>query len=301
MRILFLALLGVVMSWTSVVQAQNTFMITSVLPYRIICEKQSDGKELIKVQLCVRKEPAVLDAIKKNLKKSGDFQGKSVVLQPKSIDDFATLAAEFAATGTVYGIKAQMIFDNRSNNELTSYLIKSPETCCGGGCQEFAKKFLNLEDDEELVWKDLDHESGDLKFCPNPNEYILCANAHSGFLAQFAAFNLHRQACCCPDFGLKDEFRTEIVYTILKKLMNPGCGDFTATGTFGSCGDTGSVSVTGVRKVEHRVDICGDCFRLVDLNGDAAQKVIKMIFDKINNYYFFMKRDPILPCGLDCF
>ena len=182
--------------------------------------------------------------------------------------------------------------------DICAYLVNL-RTCCTKDVRDAVKDFVVLGDTEEVQWVDVGTLTGFgtissvLSNGVYANDAVLKAqmfhvtlpNNSQGDLSillkilETAVLNLHGQPCCFESFGLKAEDAKGVLLQIISHLMNGKDGSFTAAGTFGSCGDTGAVTVTGNRTFQKRVNVCGDSLCLIELpsvvsTGDPIANLI---------------------------
>ena len=157
------------------------------------------------------------------------------------------------------------------------------QECCGRDLEKL-QEILLFEDADEVAWVDIGtlNANGSNTDVFNQVAYLTDNMLTTGFFSiplnisvlnatcRVAVDNLHGQTCCFETFDLDKDAHKGVMMQIMNHLMKGKDGSFTATGTFGSCGDTGSVTVTGNRTVQKRVSICGKDFCLTELPSVAA-------------------------------
>ena len=271
-----------------------------IVPYEVICETQSDGTNQIRFRVLLKKNvsnPTVNGVELINITSPSVFLAETYLLQSKaSCSDLDTI---YDATQKLFGFDAIKVGDDVKASgagqqgdfavlvpelDICAYLVNL-RTCCTKDVRDAVNDFVVLGDTEEVQWVDVGtltnfgKISSVLSSGVYANDAVLKSqmfyvtlpnNTQGDFsillkILETAVLNLHGQPCCFESFGLKAEDAKGVLLQIISHLMNGKDGSFTAAGTFGSCGDTGAVTVTGNRTFQKRVNVCGDNLCLIEL------------------------------------
>ena len=282
-----------------------------IIPYEVICEKQSDGTDQIRFRVLLKKNAsaptlngATLTGITYTnlLNNSVSIPASTFILQSKaSCSDLDTI---YDATQKLFGFDAIKVGDVKASGlaqdgdfpvtipelDICAYLVNL-RTCCTKDARDAVKDFVVLGDTEAVEWVDVGTITnfGKISTVLSNGVYasdfvlkeqmfhVTLPNNTQGNLSillkvlETAVLNLHGQPCCFESFGLKPEDQNGVLLQIIHHLMNGKDGSFTATGTHGSCGDTGAVTVTGNRTFQKRVNVCGTTYCLTELPSVDAK------------------------------
>ena len=87
--------------------------------------------------------------------------------------------------------------------------------------------------------------------------------------------NLHGLPCCFETFGLDEQNAQRILCDLVNKLNGCPTG-FTGKGTWGSCGDTANVKLTGTMTKPIIIDVCGKklCFSELPAVKDSSNATL---------------------------
>lgn len=257
-----------------------------IIPYDVRCEKQSDGSELIKVSACFRNtlKNLTVNGVEQtvfNTENPSSFTATTVFQSTVNCD---LLDQMFKQNGTLFGYPAiqtitqTITFKNKDQAEtvvdVCAYMVNIGRRCCGETKCDVLQKFVSDLKCDGFVCKDLNE--GDLFInrdfftdAPFKDDYILTLAGGTFldlriWLNNLANLNFHNKPCCVETFGLNAEESIAAVKAIVRALQ--GCPtDFTATGTFGSCGDTSPVTVKGTLTKKKMINICGTPYCLTEL------------------------------------
>lgn len=273
-----------------------------LVPYQLVCEKQSDGTNLIKMQVLLRKtsKRLTLNGVDQTTFRTNPTL--THVLQAK--DNCTVLDAMFDQDQMLYGHDAIKVGDdatgqyvpaNRTGG-LCAYLINL-KSCCADIPAE-VKDITVLTDEADVHWVTvgkIDTSSqvfDDVLFSSQYQFDVILRNGLfkvpgtitdrniATVVLQTAVDNLHGTTCCFETFGLNPEVLKGVILQIIDKF-NGMDGSFTAAGTFGSCGDASPVTVKGSRTVQKRISICGKDYCLTELDSvkDTGDSITNLSSD----------------------
>lgn len=276
-----------------------------IVPYKIECVKQPDGTEQIRMSVLLRKakKTLTLDGVEQTF--VANQNAATHVLQSK--DGCDVLDKLFSQNGKLYGYDALKVGEDLKNAAFTvtevgsvfgtlcAYLIRL-DLCCGKSTFDAVKDIVFVDKEDEIEWVDLGSitTNGTLSTALSSAQYvadgILTVNLFAIDIPQTpsiekisiakkilstAVLNFHGKPCCFQTFGLKEEDAQGVILQIIKSLERTP-GEFMATGTWGSCGDSQKIKVTGNRTKTEKINICGKTYCLLDdlsvaSSGDQIQ------------------------------